>query len=69
MKAISESGSTFAAMTLGPPIRPAKPEEPERWEARDPSRPHIQTNSKTGAMRNNAPTPPQPPYYYFVPMP
>lgn len=54
---------------LGPPIRPAPVEKPEEWIASDPSRPHIQTNTKTGAMRNNAPTPPQPPYYYFVPMP
>jgi hypothetical protein len=56
---------------LGPPIRPEKPGEPERWEARDPSKPHIQTSSKTGRMRNTTPPPSEagPPYWYFVPMP
>lgn len=51
----------ICAMSLGPPIRPAKPEGPE-WVVVDPSRPHIERNTKTGMWRNVRPEPPPVPW-------
>lgn len=45
-------------MSLGAPIRPPVEDKPERWVALDPSKPWIQTSSKTGMMRNVRPPPP-----------
>lgn len=60
---------------LGPPIRQKPAEAPERWVAKDPSKPHIQTNTKTGAMRSYDPVrelasaPPVWQYFGIVPHP
>jgi hypothetical protein len=42
---------------LGAPIRPEKPEPAEEWRALDPSKPWLQTNTRTGMMRNIKPPP------------
>ena len=46
---------------LGPPIRPEPVEAPEEWRALDPAKPYLQTNTRTGMMRNVKP-PPTPEY-------
>ena len=51
----------MADYPLGEPIRPEPVEAPEEWRALDASQPHIQTNTRTGAMRNVRP-PPVPDY-------
>ena len=52
---------------LGAPIRPEPAERPDEWRALDPSKPWIQTNPRTGQMRNVRPPPAPvvPPYPWF----
>lgn len=40
---------------LGPPTNRKSQEPEERWVADDPAKPHIQRNTKTGAMRSYDP--------------
>lgn len=44
---------------LGAPVRPEKPDREAHgeWVADDPGKPNIQRNTRTGKLRNVAPTP------------
>lgn len=54
---------------LGTPIRPEPKEKEDLWEALDPAKPWIQTNRRTGMMRNTKPPPPPETTWPFIPMP
>ena len=50
---------------FGAPIRPEPANPAGEWRALDPSKPWIETNTKTGQMRNIKPEPPAPRYPWF----
>ena len=68
----ADGDGTDAAHPLGAPTNRPKPADPEgQWIADDPSRPHIQRNTRTGMMRNIKPAPPpaNPWFPYYFPTP